>query len=262
MSAREENESILELRLAQPPLNEIGTRMLETLERFLDEAERAQPLAVVISSELPRGFCAGADLRELYAAIAGREPEQYLVELARFLDRIHGVMNRLDALPCTTIGAIHGVCFGGGFELALTLDVLIAEPSARFCFPELRLGLIPGFGGIPRLLREVPNAVIRDLILTGRSIGAKKAAALGLVSQLVGPGQALNVAREVARQAARFERPVIALAKPFIKSVPAAALEAEKRLFLELFRHRRVHEALRRFAESQERMPYLPGANP
>jgi enoyl-CoA hydratase/carnithine racemase len=172
------------------------------------------------------------------------------------------VMDRLDALPCTTVGAIHGVCFGGGFELALALDVLVADTSARFCFPELRLGLIPGFGGIPRLQRELPNAVIRDLILTGRSIGAKKAAGIGLVSQVVAAGQSLAVARQVARQAAHFERPVLAIAKPFIKSVPVAALLEEKRLFLQLFRDPRVVEALRRFVESNDRMPYLPGANP
>jgi enoyl-CoA hydratase/carnithine racemase len=255
-------DAVLELKLAQPPLNEIGRAMLATLEAFLDDVDRIQPRAVVIASDLPRGFCAGADLRELYAAIAGRPPETYRELLSQFLARIHRVMDRLDTLPCTTIGAVHGVCFGGGFELALTLDVLVADPSARFCFPELRLGLIPGFGGIPRLRREVPNAVMRDLLLTGRSIGAKRAAALGLVSQLVGPGQALAVARDVAHQAARFDRPVIAAAKSFIKPVPRAELDQEQRLFVELFSDPRVVEALRRFVESTDPMPYLPGATP
>ena len=87
-------------------------------------------------------------------------------------DRIHAVMNALDMLPMTTVGVVRGVCFGGGFELALTCDVLIAEKSARFAFPELRLGLIPGFGGIPRLRRDVGNALIRDLLLTGHGINA------------------------------------------------------------------------------------------
>ena len=98
-------------------------------------------------------------------------------------------MNRLDTLPLTTIGAIHGVCFGGGFELALTCDILIADKTARFCFPELRLGIVPGFGGIPRLKRDVGNGVVRDLLLTGRSLNAKKAQTIGLVSQMVAQGK-------------------------------------------------------------------------
>ena len=68
-------------------------------------------------------------------------------------------MNALDTAPLTTIAAVHGVTFGGGFELALTCDLIIADKMARFCFPELRLGLIPGFGGIPRLKRDLGNSV-------------------------------------------------------------------------------------------------------
>jgi enoyl-CoA hydratase/carnithine racemase len=232
--------------------------VIDGLERFVDAVERERPRAVIVYSGLPRGFCAGADLRELYAAIAGRELSAYHGELARTLDRIHAVMNRLDALPVTTVGAIHGACFGGGFELALTLDVLVADVTARFCLPELRLGIIPGFGAIPRLQREVGNAVVRDLIFTGRSFNAKKAQELGLVSQVTARGEALNVAREVAAQAARFAPEVQAQAKRFIKRVPSAELDAEKELFLQLFKEPRVVEALRRFVESSDAMPYLP----
>jgi long-chain acyl-CoA synthetase len=114
-------------------------------------------------------------------------------------------MDTLDMLPLTTIAVVHGVCFGGGFELALTCDMLIAEKSARFCFPELRLGIIPGFGGIPRLRRDVGNALIRDLLLSGRSIGAKKALAVGLVSQVVASGEGLDAARSLAAQSAKFD---------------------------------------------------------
>jgi enoyl-CoA hydratase/carnithine racemase len=251
-------EEIIELRLGHAPLNEIGLVMLEALERFVDVVERDRPRAVLVYSAIERGFCAGADLRELYAAIAGREPADYLAPLARTLDRIRAVMNRLDALPVTTVGAIHGACFGGGFELALTLDVLIADVTARFCLPELRLGIIPGFGAIPRLQREVGNAVVRDLIFTGRSINAKKAQELGLVSQVTARGEALNVAREVAAQAARFAPEVLAPAKRFIKRVPHAELAAESELFLQLFTQPRVVAALRRFVESEDAMPYLP----
>jgi enoyl-CoA hydratase/carnithine racemase len=255
-------DGVMELCLAHAPCNELGTEVLLQLERFLDDVERTLPRAVLVHSGLARGFCAGADLRELYFAIRERGAESYLGELGGFLDRVHGVMNRLDALPITTVGAIHGVCFGGGFELALALDVLVADPSARFCFPELRLGLIPGFGGIPRLRRELPNALIRDLLLTGRSINATKAADFGLISQLVAPAARLEVAREVARQAARFDSEVVAMAKSFVKPLPSAELLEEKRRFLQLFSSPRVVDALRRFVESEDAMPYLPQGNP
>ena len=76
-------------------------------------------------------------------------------EARHFIDRIHAVFNTIDACPLTTIAAVNGVVFGGGFELALVCDLIVADKTARFCFPELRLGLIPGFGGIPRLERDL-----------------------------------------------------------------------------------------------------------
>lgn len=254
-----DRDGICELRLAAPPLNEIGIAMLGALERFVDYVSASKPRAIIVYSDLPRGFCAGADLRELHRNIDGKRYEEYRGELAGFLDRIHAVTNKLDALPCTTVGAVHGACFGGGFELMLTLDVVVADTSARFCFPELRLGLVPGFGGIPRLAREVPNAVIRDLLLTGRSLGARRAHELGLVSQVVQRGEALNVAREVALQSTRFAPEVVASAKAFMKRVPEAEIEREKALFLSMFADGRVARALASFDASTEKMPYLPG---
>src|SRR5260370_37088489 len=116
-------------------------------------------------------------------------------------------MNVLDAAPLTTIAAVHGVSFGGGFELALVCDIIIADKRARFCFPELRLGLIPGYGGIPRLKRDLGNAVVRDLLLTGRSFNTTKAQQIGLVSQVVAEGEVLCAARATAMQIAKFDRP-------------------------------------------------------
>src|SRR5207244_9397395 len=112
-----------------------------------------------------------------------------------FLERIHRVMNTIDALPLTTIAAVHGVTFGGGFELALVCDLIVADKMARFAFPELRLGLIPGFGGIPRLKRDLGNAVVRDLLLTGRSFNAANAQSAGLVSQTVAERESSRIAR-------------------------------------------------------------------
>ena len=175
-----------------------------------------------------------------------------------FLERIHTVLNRLDSSPLTTIAAVHGVCFGGGFELALTCDLIIADKMARFCFPELRLGLIPGFGGIPRLKRDIGNAVVRDLLLTGRSINATKALSVGLASQVTAEGEALRVARATAAQVTKFDRTTAAAAKRFIKPIPSSELRNEIDIFCELFTKPAVMEGLRKFVENTGAHPYLP----
>jgi len=108
--------------------------------------------------------------------------------------------NLIDGAPFVTIAAVHGICFGGGFELALACDIIVADKMARFAFPELRLGLIPGFGGIPRLKRDVGNAFVRDLLLTGRSINGRARACRSLVGQLAAEGEALKIARSTAAQ--------------------------------------------------------------
>ena len=131
------------------------------------------------------------------------------------------------------------------------------EPP-RFCFPELRLGLVPGFGGIPRLRRDLGNAIVRDLLLTGRSINAKKALDTGLISQMSAEGESLRVARATAAQVAKFDRTTSATAKRFLKPIPAEQLREEIDIFCELFGRPAVMEGLRRFVESTDAHPYLP----
>ncbi len=252
------DDGVVELALGREPCNEIGTEMLAELERFLDALDVERTAAVIVHSTVRGGFSAGADLRELYRGLLDRPEHEQAPAIGEFIDRIHAVMDRLDMLPLTTIGVVHGVCFGGGFELALTCDVLIAERSARFCFPELRLGILPGFGGIPRLRRDVGNGVVRDLLLTGRSINAKKAIAAGLVSQMVRSGEGLVAARATARQATKFDRDAMATTKRFMKPLPRAELDAEKAHFLRLAQRPALREALRKFVESDDLRPYLP----
>jgi enoyl-CoA hydratase/carnithine racemase len=175
-----------------------------------------------------------------------------------FLERIHFVLNLIDAAPLTTIAAVHGVTFGGGFELALACDLIIADKMARFCFPELRLGLIPGFGGIPRLKRDLGNAVVRDLLLTGRSFNATKAQQIGLVSQVVAEGEALTAARATAAQVGKFDRATAIAAKKFIKPIPHEELRREIDIFCDLFSQPAVEAGLKKFVESTEAQPYLP----
>ncbi|MEZ4240331.1 MAG: enoyl-CoA hydratase/isomerase family protein [Myxococcota bacterium] len=262
------------------PLNGIGTTTLSELEALADvvRAGAGGARALLWQSARP-GFCAGADLREALrrpprpprplraadrlgplAARAARRLGRHLVrrQVRAFLDRIHAVYDTFDQAPLVTIAAVHGVAFGGGFELALTADQIVADRTARFAFPELRLGLVPGFGGVPRLQREVGSAVVRDLLLSGRSLGAARAHELGLVAQLVPKGEALPAARRLAAQAARFARPATAAAKQLAKPLPRAALDAEKAAFCALVTRPEVLDALRRFVEDEGVRPYLP----
>ena len=253
-------EGVIELALHRAPANEIGTVTLGELEKFASalDALSIEAHALIIYSTLKSGFCAGADLRELYHGVQRISREEAAKGARNFLERIHAVLNKIDAAPLTTIACVHGVTFGGGFELALVCDLIIADKMARFCFPELRLGLVPGFGGIPRLKRDLGNAVVRDLLLTGRSLNATKAQSIGLVSQLTAEGEALRAARSTAAQLGKFDRQTAIAAKKFIKPIPYEELKREIDLFCELFTQPAVEAGLRKFVESTELQPYLP----
>ncbi len=253
-------DGVIELALDRAPANEIGLAMLDDLERFaaaLPELE-SRVSALLLYSKQSAGFSAGADLRELYTLAQQMDAASSAKGVREFLERIHAVLNRLDMSPLTTIAAVHGVCFGGGFELALTCDLIVTDKMARFCFPELRLGLIPGFGGIPRLKRDIGNGVVRDLLLTGRSINATKALAVGLASQVAAEGEALRVARATAAQVTKFDRATAAAAKRFIKPLPVHELRREIDIFCELFTQPAVMQELRKFVEDTSAHPYLP----
>ncbi len=251
---------VIELALHRPPANEIGTAMLAELEQFAGALPGLEQhsAALIVYSRLPAGFSAGADLRELFERMQGLAAAGRIRGVCEFLERIHHVLNTIDATPLTTIAAVHGVTFGGGFELALTCDLIVADKMARFCFPELRLGLIPGFGGIPRLKRDLGNAVVRDLLLTGRSINAQKAASVGLVSQVAGEGEVLRLARAVAAQACKFDRHTARTAKQFVKPVPHEELRREIEIFCDLFARPAVEAGLRKFVQNTGPQPYLP----
>jgi enoyl-CoA hydratase len=253
-------DGIVELVLHREPANEIGTLMLNELEGFTHSLEELEPEAhaLIVYSSIKAGFSAGADLRELYFGAQELTKAEAIKGVRDFLERIHRVMNKIDASPLTTIAAVHGVTFGGGFELALVCDLIIADKMARFCFPELRLGLIPGFGGIPRLKRDLGNAVVRDLLLTGRSFNVTKAQAIGLVSQLAAEGEVLRVARATAAQMGKFDRQTSIAAKKFIKPIPYEELRQEIDIFCRLFQEPAVEQGLQKFVESTDAQPYLP----
>jgi enoyl-CoA hydratase len=253
-------DGIVELSLHREPCNEIGLLTLTELEKFASALAHMQDEAhaLILHSTLKAGFCAGADLRELYHGSQGMEKQWAARGVREFLERIHKVLNVIDASPLTTIAAVNGVTFGGGLELALVCDLIIADKMARFCFPELRLGLIPGFGGIPRLKRDLGNAVVRDLLLTGRSFNATKAQQAGLVSQVVAEGESLKAARGTAAQLGKFDRRTASAAKKFIKPIPYEELRQEIDIFCDLFTQPAVEAGLKKFVESKDAQPYLP----
>jgi enoyl-CoA hydratase/carnithine racemase len=252
-------EGVIELTLDHAPANEIGTAMLEELEKFIGAADAlARETSVcIISSARKSVFSAGGDLRELYHRAASVPERERPAGVREFLERIHVVLNVLDSAPFITIAGVHGICFGGGFELALACDIIIADKMARFAFPELRLGFIPGFGGIPRLRRDLGNSVVRDLLFTGRTVNASRMQAVGLVSQLVGEGEALRIARSTAAQITKLDAATRAVAKKFIKPIPREELRREIDLFCELFTRPAVMAALKKFVEDPGPMPYL-----
>src|SRR2546430_10103380 len=247
-------DGVVELALHREPCNEIGLLTLDELERFVAALEKlkSEAHALIIYSSLNCGFSAGADLKELFQISQEMNRVEALKGVRDYLERIHRVMNAIDASPLTTIAAVHGVTFGGGVELALVCDLFIADKMARFCFPGLRFGLIPGFGGIPRLKRDLGNAIVRDLLLTGRSFNATKAQQVGLVSQMVAEGELLKAARATAVQLKKFDRRTAVAAKEFIKPIPYEELRREIEIFFEFFAQPAGGGGFRKFCESTE----------
>jgi enoyl-CoA hydratase/carnithine racemase len=257
-------DGVVEITLDSEPLNEIGSVMLADLESFVACSKALAPVtsALVITSARPGGFCAGADLQELYQGALKVTRAKRASGVRKFLQRIHRVLNAIDQAPFVTFAAVHGLCMGGGLELALACDLIVADKMARFGFPELRLGLIPGFGGIPRLRRDVGNSFIRDLLFTGRTVKAESAHQAGLVAHLAGEGYALEVARGMAQQVTKFDAQTRAAAKKFSKPIPRAELKQEMELFCKLFNRPVVMESLRRFVETDDPLKHLPVRTP
>src|SRR5258708_21506412 len=255
-------DGVVELTLAHEPLNEIGTLLLGELEQFVAAIDGLAPItsACIITSARPGGFSVGGDLKELYNNALNLPPKKRVAGLRKFIERIHKVANAIDAAPFITLAAVHGLCMGGGLELALLCDLIVADKMARFGFPELRLGFIPGFGGIPRLRRDVGNSFIRDLLFTGRTVKAEAGHQAGLISHLAGEGYALEVARSMAQQITKFDPEARIAAKKFIKPIPYQDLREEVDLFCKPSNPPPVIQILPPFPVPDHPMKHLPVA--
>ena len=171
-------------------LNALHTAAHEELESVWDEFARREDLWVaIVTGAGERAFCAGNDLRAQTAAGP--------VRLAR--TGFGGLTSRFD-LDKPVIAAVNGVAMGGGFEIALACDLIVASEAAVFALPEARVGLIAGAGGLHRLPRMIPQKQALGMILTGRRVTAAEGAALGFVNEVVPGGQLLTAARRWAEE--------------------------------------------------------------
>jgi enoyl-CoA hydratase len=185
-------------------LNALSFGQLHDLNRLLDTIADSDARALLVTGSGDRAFSAGADIKELM--------DRTLVEQRAGATLGQSVLAKLDQLPMPSIALINGYAFGGGLELALACTFRLAAPSAKLGFPEIKLGLIPGYGGTQRLPRLIGEARALDIIMTGRTVNADEAERIGLVHRLV-DGDLLEAGKAFAREMTGYGLPALALAR-------------------------------------------------
>ena len=160
--------------------NTLGHEVMEELDSALEYIRTQSPKGLAILSAKDNGFVAGADIREFESSSAE--------ETADIIRKGHAVFSKLENLSCPTVAAIHGFCLGGGLELALCCDYLIAKdlPSTKIGLPEVKIGIYPGLGGSVRLTERVGGLKGVELMLTGRALNARAARGVGVIDEVVG----------------------------------------------------------------------------
>jgi len=200
---RERRGPTLLLTLDHPPVNVLSTPVVQALtEAFASADTDPEVRAVVLASAAEKAFGAGADVREMAELTPSAAREH--------AGRGQALTRTIEHLPLPVIAAIHGVCFGGGLEVALACDFLLASEDAQFGQPEINLGVMPGWGGTRRLPRRIGAALARRWILTGRTVSAREADVAGLVDRVVPRSELLPSALALAGELA--EKPPVALA--------------------------------------------------
>ncbi|HBX43542.1 MAG TPA: crotonase [Deltaproteobacteria bacterium] len=190
----EVSERIATVTINRPKmLNAVNSATMRELDAVLSEIGGRQDAGVVLLTGAgEKAFVAGADVSEM----RGFTPLQVL-EFSRFG---HGVLEKIERLPQPVIGVINGFALGGGCELAMACDILVASDNAKFAQPEVNLGIIPGWGGTQRLPRLVGRNIAKELVLTGEMISAQRAFEIGLVNRVVPQAGLMDAARETARK--------------------------------------------------------------
>lgn len=170
--------------------NLLSQAAIDELQTMLDELAQDLPAAIIILSDKKDSFIFGADIKEFTAL-------NHIDEATAFLQNGHDLMNKLEAMRCPTVSMIHGICFGGGTELSLACDYIIAsdDKKTRIGLPEIKLGIHPGYGGTARSIERCGPLAAMDLMLTGRALTARAAAKIGLIDEMV-PLRQLKTAAE------------------------------------------------------------------
>jgi enoyl-CoA hydratase len=243
----EREEPIATVLLNRPEqLNALSDELMDELVGALQELDRDEAVHSIVLGGSERAFAAGADIGELaqtspMGLYYGRRVERW---------------DTIQALWTPLVAAVSGFCLGGGCELAMTCDLIVASESARFGQPETGLGIIPGAGGTQRLTRAVGKAVAMDVILSGRMLTASEALAAGLVARVVAKEAWLEEAKRVARDIASKGPVAIRLAKEAVDRAFEGPLglgvEHERRLLYLAFASEDSREGLQAFLEKRK----------
>jgi enoyl-CoA hydratase/carnithine racemase len=226
---RSDEEHVVTVEMARPEaLNAMNTAMGEDLLRCFDALHwDRQARAVVLTGAGEKAFCVGGDLKERHGMTDEAWRQQHVIfEEAAF---------RVLRCPVPVIAAVEGFAMGGGFELALLSDFIVASESAVFAVPEITLGIFPGIGGTQLLPRVVGAPLARELIFTGRRMDAQEARAAGLVNHLVPRGEARARALDIARTIAANGPVAVRQAKKAINWGSETDLETALRLAIEAY---------------------------
>lgn len=218
--ARDEHE-VTWLLFDQPDssVNVLSQAALAELGSILDQLTENMPKGLVLRSAKQAGFCAGANIEEF----RDLEDEEEIVEKLR---QAHAIADRLAALSCPTVAVIHGACLGGGLELTLCCDYRLALPDARLGLPEVRLGLHPGLGGTARMTHLIDPLMAMTLMLTGKTLDARRAQKAGLVDALIEERHVIRAIRDaVTKQLGQHSS---GIRERLLTTRPARQLEARQ----------------------------------
>ncbi|SDN18108.1 enoyl-CoA hydratase/isomerase family protein [Actinacidiphila guanduensis] len=231
------------IRLDRPKMNAIDSGLQEKLRQAAAEVSARADVRAVVVWGGPKVFAAGADIKEMQ--------RMSYEDMAAYSHHLQGALTDVARIPKPVVAAVNGYALGGGCELALCADIRIAGEDAQLGQPEILLGLIPGAGGTQRLARLVGPARAKDLIFTGRTVGAREALDIGLVDRVVPAEDAYPQARAWAERLARGPAQALRAAKEAIdtglETDLASGLALERSLFAGLFATADRTEGMRSF---------------
>jgi len=227
-------------------LNALNQATMDELVRALEEMERDPELRCVVLTGAGRAFAAGADIKEMAGATAAAMLAGY-----RFQQ-----WERIRKITLPIIAAVNGLALGGGCELAMLCDMIVAAETAQFGQPEINLGIMPGAGGTQRLTRAVGKARAMEMVLTGRPITARQADALGLVTKVVPAEAVLDEAVALAKEIATKPPVAVRLAKEAVlkafDTTIEGGLDYERKAFYLLFATEDRTEGITAFLEKRK----------